>query len=48
MVGYEQSLSGVMNKIHSVDLRYTNGFAVQWKKGLSADSVFDVSGKKKG
>ena len=40
MVGYEQSLVKVIDKISVVDLRYTNGFAVQWKKGLSADSVF--------
>lgn len=40
MVGYEQSLVNVINKISVVDLRYTNGFAVQWKKGLSANSVF--------
>lgn len=33
MVGYEQSLSKVIEKISAVDLRYTNGFAVQWKKG---------------
>lgn len=48
LVGYEQSLANVINKIKSVDLRYTNGFAVQWKKGLSAGSVFDGSRKKKG
>ncbi len=40
MVGYKQSLVEVIDKIKAVDLRYTNGFAVQWKKGLSADSVF--------
>lgn len=33
MVGYEQSLNKVIEKISAVDLRYTNGFAVQWKKG---------------
>lgn len=33
MVGYEQSLNKVIDKISAVDLRYTNGFAVQWKKG---------------
>lgn len=48
MVGYQQSLATVMKQIRSVDLRYTNGFAVQWKKGLSADSVFDASRRKKG
>jgi len=40
MVAYEQSLHEVLDKINVVDLRYTNGFAVKWKKGLSADSVF--------
>jgi len=40
MVAYEQSLNEVLDKISIVDLRYTNGFAVKWKKGLSADSVF--------
>ena len=48
MVGYEESLASVIDKISSVDLRYTNGFAVQWKKGLSADSVFNASRRKKG
>ncbi len=33
MVGYEQSLADVIDEINTVDLRYTNGFAVQWKKG---------------
>lgn len=40
MVAYDQSLKKVLDKISIVDLRYTNGFAVKWKKGLSADSVF--------
>jgi len=40
MVAYEQSLNNVLDKISVVDLRYTNGFAVKWKKGLSADSIF--------
>lgn len=40
MVAYEESLNKVIDKISIVDLRYTNGFAVKWKKGLSADSVF--------
>jgi len=40
MVAYDQSLYQVLDKISIVDLRYTNGFAVKWKKGLSADSVF--------
>ncbi len=38
MVGYRQTLISVVNKIHTVDLRYTNGFAVKWKKGQSAGS----------
>ncbi len=40
MIAYKQSLNSVVNKISLVDLRYTNGFAVKWKKGLSADSIF--------
>lgn len=48
MVGYEQSLVSVIDKVNAVDLRYTNGFAVQWKKGLSAGSVLKASGRKKG
>jgi len=36
MVGYRQKLISVVNKIHTVDLRYTNGFAVKWKNGQSA------------
>ncbi|PID33652.1 MAG: cell division protein FtsQ [Thiotrichales bacterium] len=40
MVVYQQSLKTVIEKISVVDLRYTNGLAVQWKKGLSSDSVF--------
>lgn len=40
MVAYEESLNEVLDTISVVDLRYTNGFAVKWKKGLSADSVF--------
>ncbi len=48
MVGYQQSLASVMKQVRSVDLRYTNGFAVQWKEGLSADSVFKASRRKKG
>ena len=39
MVAYDESLNKVLDKISVVDLRYTNGFAVKWKKGLSADSV---------
>ncbi len=48
MVGYRQRLQNRIGKITTIDLRYTNGFAVQWKKGLSADSVLDKSGSKKG
>jgi len=48
MVGYQQGLGNVIKQISSVDLRYTNGFAVEWKKGLSADSVFDATKRKKG
>lgn len=33
MVGYEQGLANVLKKVRAVDLRYTNGFAIQWKKG---------------
>lgn len=40
MVGYRVKLKAVIDKIQTVDLRYTNGFAVKWKKGLSADSLF--------
>lgn len=40
MVAYKESLKDVINKISLVDLRYTNGFAVKWKKGLSAGSIF--------
>lgn len=35
MVGYEQNLEKVIETIKVIDLRYTNGFAVKWKKGLS-------------
>ena len=40
MVAYKQSLNKVIDKVSIVDLRYTNGFAVKWKKGLSADRIF--------
>lgn len=39
MVAYQQSLNQVLDNISVVDLRYTNGFAVKWKKGLSVDSL---------
>ena len=38
MVGYTESLKSVINNVRTIDLRYTNGFAVKWKKGLSAGS----------
>lgn len=38
MVGYQESLKNIINTIKVVDLRYTNGFAVKWKKGLSRNS----------
>jgi len=31
VVGYKHELVDLINKIHTVDLRYTNGFAVKWK-----------------
>ena len=37
MVGYQESLQRIINTIKVVDLRYTNGFAVRWKKGLSSN-----------
>ena len=33
MVGYDHSLKQVINNVKTVDLRYTNGFAVKWKNG---------------
>ncbi|MEE9310272.1 MAG: cell division protein FtsQ/DivIB [Cocleimonas sp.] len=33
MVGYDHSLKDVINNVKTIDLRYTNGFAVKWKKG---------------
>ncbi len=33
MVGYDHSLKQVINDVKTVDLRYTNGFAVKWKNG---------------
>ena len=32
MVGYRNQLVGQVEAIHTVDLRYTNGFAVKWNK----------------
>ena len=40
MVAYQESLKDVVEKISVVDLRYTNGLAVKWKKGLSSNSIF--------
>lgn len=31
VVGYKRELMNKISKIHTVDLRYTNGFAVKWK-----------------
>lgn len=31
VVGYQRELADQIDKIHTVDLRYTNGFAVKWK-----------------
>ena len=31
VVGYQRELMDQIGKIHTVDLRYTNGFAVKWK-----------------
>ncbi len=36
MVGYDHSLKDVINNVKTVDLRYTNGFAVEWKKGRNS------------
>ena len=31
VVGYRKELLNKIEKVHTVDLRYTNGFAVKWK-----------------
>ena len=31
-VGFQQALKARLNNIQRVDLRYTNGFAVEWKQ----------------
>ena len=31
VVGYKRELADKINTVHTVDLRYTNGFAVKWK-----------------
>jgi len=36
MVGYDHSLKNVVNDVKTVDLRYTNGFAVKWKNGRNS------------
>lgn len=44
IVGYNQSLKDVINNVRIVDLRYTNGFAVKWKKGRSGDNHRVIKG----
>ena len=36
MVGYDHGLKQVINNVKTVDLRYTNGFAVKWKNGRNS------------
>ena len=45
-VGFQQELAKKLNNIRRVDLRYTNGFAVEWKKSPvgSRDSTDGVAG----
>jgi cell division protein FtsQ len=43
MVGYDHSLKKVVNDVKTVDLRYTNGFAVKWKKGRSGNKSRNAS-----
>jgi len=38
MVGYDHSLKEVINNVKTVDLRYTNGFAVKWKNGRNSSN----------
>ncbi len=38
-VGYQQQLKGQWNNIQRVDLRYTNGFAVEWKQSPAGSSA---------
>lgn len=38
MVGFDQSLKQVINDVKTVDLRYTNGFAVKWKNGRNGNN----------
>ncbi len=45
VVGYQGELMDQINKVHTVDLRYTNGFAVKWK---SAWQIKQDAKKKKG
>ena len=44
MVGYDQSLKNVITNVKTVDLRYTNGFAVKWKKERSGKSHRVIKG----
>lgn len=44
VVGYKRELADSIEKIHTVDLRYTNGFAVKWKSNLQMKQ--DASRKK--
>ena len=45
-VGFQQELAKKLNNVRRVDLRYTNGFAVEWKKSPvgSRDSTNGVAG----
>lgn len=38
MVGFDHSLKQVINDVKTVDLRYTNGFAVKWKNGRNGNN----------
>ena len=51
-VGFQQELAKKLGNVRRVDLRYTNGFAVEWKKSPvgsrdSTDGVAGVSDDKK-
>ena len=45
VVGYKRELAENIEKIHTVDLRYTNGFAVKWK---SSWQIQQEASRKKG
>ncbi|RVU83439.1 FtsQ-type POTRA domain-containing protein [Leucothrix sargassi] len=45
VVGYKRELAESIDKIHTVDLRYTNGFAVKWKSNWQ---IKQEASKKKG